>query len=90
MRNLIRSSSFVVLLFSFSTVVLAQTAQQQESAGARMTASTPDLSGVWFGLSRDFSPKEPPQMQPWAEEKFKSVREGLGPRGKGRGGLAGR
>ena len=87
MRNLIRSSGFVAVLLSFSTVMLAQTAQQPGSAEAGMTRSTPDLSGVWFGLFRDFNPQEPPQMQPWAEEKFNPVREGLGPSGKGRNDL---
>ena len=37
-----------------------------------------------MGQTRHFNLKEVPPMQPWAEEKYKAVREGLGPTGKGR------
>lgn len=69
--------AMVVLLFP--PVTLAQAVQPP--------ASTPDLSGVWIGQTRHFNLKETPPMQPWAEEKYKAVREGLGPTGKGRNDL---
>ena len=71
----------VVAVLAISPAILAQTAGQSGAAKAQSTAPTPDLSGVWFGQSRDFNQQEPPQMQPWAEEEFKALRERLGPRG---------
>ena len=48
-------------------------------ASAPVFAQT-DLSGVWVrapGYGRSFSPKEEPPMQPWAAERFRTVREGI-------------
>jgi hypothetical protein len=71
MRNRLIGSILAVAAAAlcFSPVVFAQTVRR-----------TPDLSGVWVraqGYGRSFNPKEVPPMQPWAEERFRAVREGI-------------
>ncbi|OFW28346.1 MAG: hypothetical protein A3J28_09640 [Acidobacteria bacterium RIFCSPLOWO2_12_FULL_60_22] len=87
MRNrFIRSIFALGAVLVFSPVILAQTAKPSGAAKAQAAAPTPDLSGVWLGQSvhRFFKPNDVLPMQPWAEEKFKTVREGQDPTDKGR------
>ena len=73
----------VVAVLASSPGILAQ----QPGAAKAPASATPDLSGVWMvGRGyRGFNRKEPPPMQPWAEEKYKVTREGISdPEDKGR------
>jgi hypothetical protein len=78
---------------SFSTAVFAQ-ANQAAAQGAKPAAAakspTPfsahDLSGVWNALpsrAHDGSSwsKGDPEMTPWGQERFKSAKPSIGPRG---------
>ncbi len=95
MRNAFISLILVLVAFTCSPVLLAQTAKQPGAA-----KSTPDLSGTWeghravpvttetalcgilavcsglLGVTRTPAKLEEPEMQPWAEEKYKAAREG--------------
>jgi hypothetical protein len=64
---------------SFSA--LAQTPGATPGAKTSVPISPRDLSGVWMERQNaiTFSSEEPPLM-PWAEEKYKAVKPGYGPR----------
>jgi hypothetical protein len=73
---------------AFSSVALAQTAEQSGGEKAQAAAATPDFSGVWrqrrppgssAGGMYSFG-KEMPPMTPWAEAKFKANKPSYGPR----------
>src|SRR3990170_4462102 len=84
MRNRFLGSVLaVVAVLASSPGTLAQ----QPGAAKAPPSATPDLSGVWMvGRGyRGFNRKEPPPMQPWAEEIYKVTREGISdPDDKGR------
>ena len=69
----------VVALGAISPAVFAQTAQKSQTAKAQNAGPSPGLSGAWIPARefvRRFNEQEPP-MQPWAEEAFNALREGL-------------
>ena len=82
MRTLmILSVWMVVVAFILSPMLWAQSAPAR-TAGTRSAASTPDLSGVWVRLSSQTSNSdtftyEEPSMTPWAEKRYKLVRQGV-------------
>ena len=86
--SLAGSTFAAVAVLAFSSVLLAQSAQQSGVAKAQTqtAASTPDLSGVWSARTyRSVNPTEPPPFQPWAAEQFKTIRMGtLDEKDKGR------
>ncbi len=74
------------MLTSIALVVFAVSAHAQTAPSTRVPKTSAgfsphDLSGVWMERQNaiTFSPQEPPLM-PWAEEKYKSVKPGYGPR----------
>jgi len=83
----------VVMLLSFSPALLAQTSVKPGVAKTKISASTPDLTGVWRRSRRapDKARKytiyelvftignEKPPMTPWAEAKFKAAKPNVGP-----------
>jgi hypothetical protein len=76
-------ASVVVLeaMLAFSSIMLAQAADEPRAAKAPIGTPGADLSGVWMQreYSINFSPRENPPFQPWAEAKFKAVTSGWGP-----------
>jgi hypothetical protein len=66
---------------AFAVSVFAQATPHRNLPRAQAGSSPRDVSGVWMERqnSTTFSPLEPPFM-PWAEEKYKSVKPGYGPR----------
>lgn len=67
-----------VAAFGLWPAILAPGAEQSETGKAK--PSLPDLSGVWDIVrtpDRGRFGQEQPPMQPWAEKKYKVVREGL-------------
>ncbi|MCH8267111.1 MAG: hypothetical protein IH846_06315 [Acidobacteria bacterium] len=84
MRKRFRSAAFwVVAVFAFSSVVLAQAAQQPGAADAKLVPRAPDgkpdLSGTWTGGARPTGGRLAPQhsdpgtleLTEWGEGKFK-------------------
>ncbi len=67
------------VLFTFS--VFAQTPSTRNNPKTQTGFSPRDLSGVWMERQNTiaFSSEEPP-FQLWAEQKYKSVKPGYGPR----------
>ncbi len=76
MKNRLMSSMFGFVVFAFSTVVLAQTAQAQ--AIPRTTDGKPDLSGTWTGggdtsggvFAGQHSGKGTMELTKWGRDKF--------------------
>ena len=70
----------LAITLAFSSTLFAQPGRQSTRA-RDWTAGTADLSGVWQGRQDaiTFSPQEPP-LRPWAEEEFKAIMPGYGPR----------
>jgi hypothetical protein len=68
-----------VVLFTLPAFAQAPPIRSIQKTQARF--SPRDLSGVWMERQNTvtFSPQEPPYMS-WAEEKYKSVKPGYGPR----------
>jgi len=65
----------------FAVCAFAQSPAGRSAPKSPAGFSPRDLSGVWMERQNaaTFSSEEPPLM-PWAEEKYKSVRPGYGPR----------
>ena len=76
MKNHLMEAIFWLVVFAFSTVVLAQTVQAQ--AIPRTTDGKPDLSGTWFGGGRttggqaagQFGPTGTMELTKWGRDKF--------------------
>jgi hypothetical protein len=71
----------VMAAFILSPSLHAQSAPAR-TAGARSAASAPDLSGVWNrissqGSNSDTFTYDEPSMTPWAEKRYKLVRQGV-------------
>jgi hypothetical protein len=77
----IRVTLILISAIAFTLPVLAQNAPVRTIPKTQTTFSPRDLSGVWMERQNTiaFSSQEPP-FQPWAEEKYKSVKPGYGPR----------
>lgn len=77
----IRAGLSVAVLSVFAQPLFVQTRPDRRVPGAQAGFSPRDLSGVWMERQNalTFSSEEPPLM-PWAEEKYKSVKPGYGPR----------
>jgi hypothetical protein len=77
----IRVSLTLVAVVVFALSAFAQAAPIRSIPKAPAGSSPRDLSGVWMERQNTitFSSEEPPFL-PWAEEKYKSVRPGYGPR----------
>ena len=71
----------LVALSVFIASVFAQAPLIRSAGGAQAAFSPRDFSGIWMERQNTitFSSEDPPLM-PWAEEKFKSVKPGYGPR----------
>jgi len=69
----------LAIVLAFSTLAKAPTIHSAPKALPGFSLN--DFSGVWMERQNAtaFSPDEPP-LQPWAAEKYKSVKPGYGPR----------
>jgi hypothetical protein len=76
-----RASLSLMAVVVFTVSLFAQTAPISNISKAHTGFSPHDFSGIWMERQNaiTFSSEEPPFM-PWAEEKFKSVKPGYGPR----------
>jgi len=82
MRNLLVSSVLVAAAAVAISPILSAQSAPARTAGARPAASPPDLSGVWNrvasqGSNSDTFTFEEPAMTPWAEKRYKLVRQGV-------------
>ena len=62
---------------AFSSAIFAQNAGQTGTKKAQVPARVPDLTGVWADITETaptFNPKADPSFQPWAEAKWKAVK----------------
>jgi hypothetical protein len=77
----IRANFTLMTAVVFTLSAFAQAPPVQSTPRAPAGFSPRDLSGVWMERQNTitFSPEEPAFM-PWAEEKYKSVKPGYGPR----------
>ena len=71
----------LMAVFVFAEPFLSQTSPTGGIPKTKVGFSPRDLSGVWMERQNTitFNSQEPPFM-PWAEEKYKSVKPGYGPR----------
>jgi hypothetical protein len=83
----------LVLVLAFTSVALAQTAQQSGASKSQAAKTPPfdphDLSGVWqircgagctLSSSGGRQPNVTPPMTPWGQAKFDAAKPGIGPR----------
>jgi hypothetical protein len=77
----IRVTLTLIAVSVFAQTLFAQTSAIPGTPKKRAEFSPRDLSGVWMERQNTlaFSSQEPPSL-PWAEEKYKSVKPGYGPR----------
>jgi hypothetical protein len=85
-KRLMVSIFLVAAMLATSMLIRAQTAQRPAAGTDPPSAATPDLSGIWdFPFNDDpskdprvvmFFTREEPSMLPWAQERYKAVREG--------------
>jgi hypothetical protein len=77
----ILASLTLIALFVLARTLFAQTSPIPSVPKSQAAFSPRDLSGVWMERQNTitFSSQEPPS-QPWAEENYKSVKPGYGPR----------
>lgn len=78
----IRASLTLIFVVVFALAAFAQTPPIRSVPKPQTGFSPRDLSGIWMERQNTitFSSEEPPLL-PWAEEKYKSVKPGYGPRG---------
>src|SRR5262245_22350476 len=84
MRNDSVHCIFFALVIFLPVLVEAQ--ETSIKASSQSAPFTPKLSGIWRAstLGYSFRPKEPFALQPWAQEKYRRVREGMDANEKGR------
>jgi hypothetical protein len=77
----IRASFTLIAVSVFAQPLIAQNSSIRGNPKTQSEISPRDMTGVWMERQNTitFSPQEPP-FQPWAEEKYKSVKPGYGPR----------
>jgi hypothetical protein len=77
----IKATLALIAVAVSAVYVFAQASPTRSAAKVPAGFSPRDLSGVWMERQNaiTFSSEEPP-FQPWAEEKYKSVKPGYGPR----------
>src|ERR1700674_4556010 len=89
MRYLMGSLLAVAAVISFSFVILPRITPRLNAAKPQPAASAPDLTRIWSPrrppkgfLPYNFSPEEPPPMQPWAAKRCDAIGCGKGTLGR--------